>query len=198
MKKASWLPLLCLNIIFAASRVKAEEPVAQRLAQQQDPGLPVNSANGIDPAFDGRTLNEAQRVDKPLDQAKPKPRKAKPRRQRTVPVPPPPPPPIPVREADKSTEQREYETAMTKRLDGMAQEIVELNSRAENIDEERVNELLDTLRTAAGNRSVVRTKLKQLKFVPPAQWSTLKSGIEKAFLNLEESIQRARSQIEAM
>lgn len=113
-----------------------------------------------------------------------------------VPVPPPErpaPAPRPVSDSAKSSEQREYEAAAQQRINNLAQKINELDNKSDELDDLRRRNFRDMLNTCAGNRSVVRTKVKQLKFIPPNQWQSLRNGIEKAFVNLEQSIARAEA-----
>lgn len=111
------------------------------------------------------------------------------------PVSKPEPPPVLVPESAKSQDQKDYEIAAQKKLDGFIARIQALEDGIEKMPQDTRKPARAKLRTAQGNRSVARTKLKQLKYVRPNDWFTLQNGIEKAFTNLEGSVQAAESAI---
>lgn len=112
------------------------------------------------------------------------------------PAPPPAPAPIPVNESLKSSEQKAYEAEKSTQFNTLAEEIKTLRARAEALTGPKAIKARSFLSTAEGNRSAARTKLKQLKYTPPANWTILKVGIDSAFADLETAVQNTRAYIE--
>ncbi len=100
-----------------------------------------------------------------------------------------PPPPLP---SDKEPARIDYENILQRRLIAAADEIATLKSSLQNLKGTKQKKLREYLRTAAGNRSMARTKLKQLRNAPLADWTRLKAGTEQAMSNLELSVKHAR------
>ncbi|MBC7658521.1 MAG: hypothetical protein H7249_02310 [Chitinophagaceae bacterium] len=88
----------------------------------------------------------------------------------------------------KSEDQKKYQAKVRAKLDEHIIEIENLKDRIDRLKAYKRSEVLPFLRTAEGNRSVARTKLNQLDFYPPDQWTAFRSGIDRAMKNLEESI----------
>jgi hypothetical protein len=112
----------------------------------------------------------------------------------------PAPPPVPeepiVRpqpSGPKTTEQRSYESAMQNRWKTAADEIALLRSRGESLQGKKGKAFRESLRTASGNRSMARTKLNQLIRGSSADFDKLKTGVERAFSDLDTSIAKVRS-----
>lgn len=82
---------------------------------------------------------------------------------------------------------------METRLKKAADEISSLKSRMDTLKGKEHKAFRDSIRTAAGNRSMARTKLKQLVKGSSADFDKLKVGVERAFTDLDASIHRARS-----
>ncbi len=110
----------------------------------------------------------------------------------------PEPAPVPVPATAKSADQIEFEDKMQIRFDEAVKTVKDLQTRLETYEKAGKDISLDQLRTAQGNRSVTRTKLKQLKFISPSQWSSLQSGIDKAFTNLDSSILTLKTYVESL
>ncbi|RYZ89210.1 MAG: hypothetical protein EOP04_07430 [Proteobacteria bacterium] len=91
-------------------------------------------------------------------------------------------------ESAKNEEMKIYEAEVSERLRVAALQIEDLISKYRALDSTDQSAIISSLRTAEGNRSVVKTKLKQLSYHPPAQWKILKVGLDKAILNLEASV----------
>lgn len=88
----------------------------------------------------------------------------------------------------KSQDQKSYEAESQKKLDDFVARVKRLEERLELLPQDQKSKYRPSLRTARGNRSVVRTKVKQLKYVQPTDWFILKAGIEEAFKNLSDSV----------
>ncbi|RZA25964.1 MAG: hypothetical protein EOP10_05205 [Proteobacteria bacterium] len=116
----------------------------------------------------------------------------------TTPIIRPEPTPIPVPATAKTGDQIGYEDQMQIRFDEAAKTLKDLQTRLETYEKSGHDISLNQLQTAQGNRSVTRTKLKQLKFITPSQWSSLQSGIDKAFSNLDSSIVTLKSYVESL
>ncbi|HET9241649.1 MAG TPA: hypothetical protein VFO10_30560 [Oligoflexus sp.] len=93
----------------------------------------------------------------------------------------------------KTSEQRSYESAMQTRWKTAADEIALLKSRGESLQGKKGKAFRESLRTASGNRSMARTKLNQLVRGSSADFDKLKTGVERAFADLDTSIARVRS-----
>lgn len=74
-----------------------------------------------------------------------------------------------------------------------ADEITRLQSLGENLQGKKGKAFRESLRTASGNRSIARTKLNQLVRGSSADFDKLKTGVERAFTDLDSSIARVRS-----
>ncbi len=111
------------------------------------------------------------------------------------------PPPSPSPEATprpqplgpKTAEQRAYESAMQTRWKAAADEIALLGSRGAPLQGKKGKAFRESLRTAAGTRSIARTKLSQLTRASSADFDKLKTGVEHAFADLEASVTKVRS-----
>jgi hypothetical protein len=114
-----------------------------------------------------------------------------------IPAPPPDPIPEPTTRPQssgpKTAEQKSYESAMQTRWKTAADEIALLKSRGESLQGKKGKAFRESLRTASGNRSIARTKLNQLVRAPSADFDKLKTGVERAFTDLDNSIARVRS-----
>jgi hypothetical protein len=97
----------------------------------------------------------------------------------------------PVSSSLKSQAQLEYEANMQIRFDGFAKTIKNLETQLETLSKKDQRVAVKYLRTAQGNRSVARTKLKQLRFIAPNQWTSVQAGIERAMVELEQAVGRA-------
>jgi hypothetical protein len=112
----------------------------------------------------------------------------------------PAPPPEPIAEptrpqpsGPKTVEQRSYESAMQTRWKAAADEITLLRSRGESLEGKKGKAFRESLRTASGNRSIARTKLNQLVRASSADFDKFKTGVERAFADLDNSVARVRS-----
>ncbi len=92
----------------------------------------------------------------------------------------------------KSAELLGYENRMQSRLEALAAELKVLRGKIATLDIKRQSIFRTYLSTAAGNRSVAVTKLKQLLYSPPGDWIVHRNDIDRAFIDLEGSINRAR------
>jgi hypothetical protein len=111
-----------------------------------------------------------------------------------TPAPVPEEPPVrPQPSGPKTTEQRAYESAMQARWKKAADEIISLKSRGEAFQGNKGKAFRESLRTASGNRSMARTKLTQLVRGSSADFDKLKTGVERAFTDLDTSIAKVRS-----
>lgn len=114
-----------------------------------------------------------------------------------TPAPPPEPTPEPITRPQpsgpKTVEQRSYESAMQTRWKTAADEIALLKSRGESLQGKKGKAFRESLRTASGNRSIARTKLNQLVRAQSADFDKLKTGVERAFADLDNSIVKVRS-----
>jgi hypothetical protein len=82
---------------------------------------------------------------------------------------------------------------MKTRWKASADELALLRSRGENLQGKKAKAFRESLRTASGNRSKARTKLNQLIRGQSADFDKLKTGVERAFADLDSSIARMRS-----
>jgi hypothetical protein len=82
---------------------------------------------------------------------------------------------------------------MQTRWKAAADEIALLRSRGESLEGKKGKAFRESLRTASGNRSIARTKLNQLVRASSADFDKLKTGVERAFADLEGSVARVRS-----
>lgn len=110
-----------------------------------------------------------------------------------TPAPAPEPTTRPQPSGPKTAEQKAYESAMQARWKAAADEIALLRSRGESLQGKKGKAFRESLRTASGNRSMARTKLSQLVRGSSADFDKFKSGVEKAFADLDTSIERVRS-----
>ncbi len=110
-----------------------------------------------------------------------------------APSPLPEPAPRPQATGPKTAEQRAYESAMQTRWKAAADEIALLGSRGEKLQGKKSKAFRESLRTAAGNRSMARTKLSQLMRASSADFDKLKTGVDHAFADLDASVAKVRS-----
>jgi hypothetical protein len=82
---------------------------------------------------------------------------------------------------------------MLTRWKATADEIASLKVRGENLQGKKGKAFRESLRTASGNRSMARTKLNQLIRGSSADFDKLKTGVERAFADLDNSVARVRS-----
>ncbi len=97
----------------------------------------------------------------------------------------------------RSSERINYETTMTDRLQQLAREIAQLETLRSKVKDSNKKLFESSMRTAAGNRSVARTKLKQMTNADANNWQALKPNLERALKNLQSAVQRARSHVPA-
>ncbi|RYZ91260.1 MAG: hypothetical protein EOP04_01130 [Proteobacteria bacterium] len=108
-----------------------------------------------------------------------------------------PEPAVLVPNSAKSPDQKTYEEKSLKQLDELISRVRTLEERLERSPPKDATELWSRLRTAQGNRSVARTKIKQLRYVRPNNWFTLQTGIDKALNNLEQAVVQLESSLKA-
>jgi hypothetical protein len=82
---------------------------------------------------------------------------------------------------------------MQTRWKATADEIALLRSRGESLEGKKAKAFRESLRTVSGNRSIARTKLNQLIRASSADFDKLKTGVERAFADLDSSVARVRS-----
>lgn len=195
-QKRTALGLALFASFFISSFAIAAERIAQKLAQTQptETAVPEGSvqappsSSSISPnrgtgtqagqATQGRVPSAQQPA--AVQQAPVAPRQI----ERVEPV------ATPVAASSKSQAQLEYEANMQIRFDGYAKRIKELELQLETLSKKDQRIQVKSLQTAQGNRSVARTKLKQLRFIAPAQWTSVQADIERAMNDLEVSLQR--------
>ncbi len=125
------------------------------------------------------------RVDKPTPSQVEKPtppRVEKPSR------PAPEPPQHRYPDSMKSPEFKQYVDAAKEKLNGGIAELDRMKAKIDAMEPGQRSKVLPYLQTTEGNRSVARTKLRQMDYNPPEQWATLRNGVDSAIANFEQSL----------
>lgn len=173
----------CVSALIMFS---TREASAQIFAPYESPP-PPEDANNANPKSSNPRINTQPKVrTQPKANIPPKPKKLV--EPKIIP-PRPEPPQVLVPDSSKSAEQRSYEVESQRKLDDMIARVKTLEDRIEKLPKDERQDIRSKLQTAQGNRSVVRTKLKQLKYVRPNDWFALKGDIEKSFINLSDSVE---------
>lgn len=191
-------PRLCLDSLLVLSCLHAT-------AQAAD--APRGGMERVELPAQPPSLDQAQR---PGQDQPPIRGQGAPHKPQILPPPMPPPAPMPPLEPSrpepfvqpeapgpKTAEQKAYESTMQTRWTSAADAIVALKSEVESVQGPRQKAFRESLRTASGNRSMAKTKLNQLIRAPSADFDKLKTGVDRAFEDLDAAIQRARSHLAA-